>query len=112
LAFHAHSISALVVPLSLRSAASVISPLTLNAAQILRELGPMLSSNASIYFPGSSEFANATERWSAFRGPSIRVVIEPGTDDDVAATVRGFRLLPSKTTSRMLNISSNAGQIC
>lgn len=55
---------------------------------IQTELGPQLSQNASIYFPGSSDFARATERWSTYAQPNISVVVQPGSEEDVATTVR------------------------
>ncbi|KAE9366665.1 FAD binding domain protein [Stipitochalara longipes BDJ] len=39
-------------------------------------LGPRLSSNASILFPGSPQFADATLRWQEWEHPSITVVVE------------------------------------
>ena len=76
------------LPLALRKPVENMTPTALTQAQIVYELGPMLSRQASIYFPGSLDFANATDRWNAYAAPDIRVVVEPGSDDDVAATVR------------------------
>lgn len=54
---------------------------------IQQELGPQLSQNASIYFPGSPGYMNDTERWATNTESNFSVVIVPGIDADVAATV-------------------------
>lgn len=63
------------------------SPATPNVAKFHTDLGPHLSKDAAIYFPGSAEFANDTHRWSAFTTPTYVAVVEPAIADDVAATV-------------------------
>ena len=55
---------------------------------VQRQLGPLLARGASIYFPGSPQFQNASSRWSSFGAPNIAVVVEPGNARDVATTVR------------------------
>ena len=59
-----------------------------NASSVQQGLGPLLSKGATLYFPGSSQFANATSRWSAYAEPQISVVVEPATAKDVSTTVR------------------------
>ena len=93
LAFHDHLTWAL--PFALRRPVENMTPITLTQAQIMYGLGPMLSRKASILFPGSLDFAKATDRWDAYIAPDIRVVVEPGSDDDVAATVGAFLLVHS-----------------
>ena len=58
-----------------------------NVSNIQRDLGPLLSEGATLYFPGSSQFANTTSRWSAYAEPQIAVVVEPAMAKDVATTV-------------------------
>ncbi|KAE8376676.1 hypothetical protein BDV26DRAFT_282481 [Aspergillus bertholletiae] len=57
-------------------------------ANIGSELGGKLSSDASIYFPGSALFNNATARWSQFGKPNISVVVEVANKYDVVETVK------------------------
>lgn len=59
-----------------------------NRGGIATDLGPHLSSGASIWFPGSPNFSTATTRWSTLGAPNVSVVVEVATEDDVAATVR------------------------
>ena len=54
---------------------------------IQQELGRRLSKNASIYFPGSPSYINDTARWAANTVSSFSIVVVPGIDRDVAATV-------------------------
>lgn len=53
----------------------------------LQELGAKLSSTAKVYFPGSSEFEDASARWSTLAEPNVTVVVVPGTESDVVETV-------------------------
>ena len=76
------------LPFAIRALVANMTPVAPSQAEIMYELGPMLSREASIYFPGSRDFGNATERWNAYVAPDIRVVVEAGNDDDVALTVR------------------------
>lgn len=67
---------------------------------IQRQLTPLLSKGASIYFPNSSQFENATSRWSAYAEPDVTFVVVPAVANDVATTVSldegGYRRLTSK----------------
>lgn len=56
--------------------------------EVAKELGPQLSRNATIITSSDSQWANATERWSAFVSPHFRLVVEPGVESDVAKVVR------------------------
>lgn len=58
---------------------------------ILSELGPSLSSNASIFLPGSQQFTNATTRWQVYDEPNITVVVQVATESDVQETVSEAR---------------------
>lgn len=53
----------------------------------LQELGGKLSSTGKIYFPGSTEFEQASTRWSVLDAPKVNVVVVPGTENDVVETV-------------------------
>lgn len=57
-------------------------------SHVQQSLGPHLSKNASIYFPGSSGFASGTDRWSLYAQPNISVVVEVGNAKDVAAAIK------------------------
>lgn len=46
-----------------------------------------LSPGAEVYFPGSSEFIQYTERWSNLDPPKVNITVLPATDQDVAETV-------------------------
>ena len=54
---------------------------------IQQELGRRLSKNASIYFPGSPSYTDDTAKWAANTQSNFSVVVVPGIDRDVAATV-------------------------
>lgn len=51
------------------------------------DLGPQLSSNASIYGPTDPEWANATERWDTYAAPRIQLVVVPGVEADIPVIV-------------------------
>ncbi|KAJ5091128.1 hypothetical protein NUU61_005998 [Penicillium alfredii] len=53
-----------------------------------QELGGKLSNSAKVYFPGSHGFKEASTRWSVLEEPKVNVVVIPGTEDDVAETVK------------------------
>lgn len=55
--------------------------------QQLEELTMKLSADASVYWPGSEEFAKATERWSALQAPTVNIVVVPTSERDVSETV-------------------------
>jgi hypothetical protein len=52
-----------------------------------RTLLKRLSPEAEIFFPGSEGFEDATLRWSSSNEPSVRYVVVPSVDTDVAETV-------------------------
>lgn len=54
----------------------------------LKTLGKNLSKTAKVYCPGTSGFNNVTTRWSVLEEPKVNVVVVPGTENDVAETVR------------------------
>ncbi|KAJ5233168.1 hypothetical protein N7468_006124 [Penicillium chermesinum] len=54
----------------------------------LQNLKQQLSSCASVYYPGSTGFENATTRWSVLDEPKVNVVVSPCTENDVAEAVK------------------------
>ena len=58
----------------------------------MTNLGPRLSTGATISFPGETSFDIATTRWSALDSPNITVVVEVTNEGDVAETVRVIHL--------------------
>lgn len=59
----------------------------------MTELQAKLSSSAKIYYPNTTEFEAASARWSLLDEPTVSVVVVPGTENDVAETVRAFVFL-------------------
>ncbi|GJC88562.1 FAD-linked oxidoreductase chyH [Colletotrichum liriopes] len=60
----------------------------LNSTQIQHELGGQVSNTTLIFGPDDDRFYNATSRWSDFSRPNVQVVIEPGSESDVAKIVQ------------------------
>lgn len=61
----------------------------------LSPLVPKLSATASVIYPNdTAAFDLATSRWSSYETPTVSVVVVPGTENDVAETVR-FCVTPS-----------------
>ena len=58
------------------------------ANPVTSQLASRLSANAQIYLPGSSDFEQATKRWSADDAPDFQIVVVPETADDVAEAVK------------------------
>lgn len=54
---------------------------------ILHDLSPLLSPQASIVLPGDIAFSNLTSRWREYRAPNISVVVQVATEVDVQQTV-------------------------
>ncbi|KAM5349276.1 hypothetical protein ACJ41O_005783 [Fusarium nematophilum] len=54
----------------------------------INKLAKKLSKAAKIYFPGSDEFVQASTRWSVLETPKVNIVVVPGTEKDVAETVK------------------------
>jgi hypothetical protein len=80
--------SALAEPYALQRSPHGFAPSAVTSNQIQIDLGPQLSSNASIWFAGSDPFAEATSRWNVYGQPNISTVVEVATANDVATTVR------------------------
>lgn len=64
------------------------TPRSQTSGEIQQTLGPQLSTNASIYFPGSLGYTEGASRWSTHANPNILVVVEVTTAEDVAATIK------------------------
>ena len=79
--------TAAALPATLKPVVADFTPLSPRWSTVQQELGPLLSKNASIYFPNSAQFANLTQRWSAAVDPNFAVVVVPGVAKDVSATV-------------------------
>lgn len=81
-------------PYPLNVARNEFSSLAIRSDDFIRQLGPQLSANATILTQDDHRFINATTRWSAYRQPQISVVVDLGTEADVATTVNhSYRLL-------------------
>ncbi|KAL8704812.1 MAG: hypothetical protein Q9201_002044 [Fulgogasparrea decipioides] len=79
---------AVALPYVFERAVNDTTALAPSQADTQRQLGPLLTSGATIYFPDSPQFANATSRWSVYAEPKIAVVVEPASAKDVATTVQ------------------------
>lgn len=64
-----------------------ISNSGVNVTAFVDELGPQLSSQASITLIGSEEFDELTARWTAWEAPSFRASVQVYTEEDVSNTV-------------------------
>lgn len=82
--------SLFALPYIFQRAVEDTTALAPSAASVQQDLGRLLSKGATLYFPGSPQFANATSRWSAYAEPKIAVVVEATTAEDVSTTVRFF----------------------
>ena len=66
----------------------------------LEALQNSLSSTAHIYYPNTTEFKNATARWSVLEEPQVNVVVVPGTENDVVETVSVHPRPPYRSQGR------------
>ncbi|KAH8653816.1 hypothetical protein BX600DRAFT_553459 [Xylariales sp. PMI_506] len=60
---------------------------TITPAQVQRELGPLLATNATIYTPNSPEWSNETERYNTIVQPHFQLVVRPGLESDIPKIV-------------------------
>lgn len=63
------------------------TPINLNATQVQRELGRIVSRGTVIFGPDDSRYDNATARWNMFAPPQVQVIIEPAEERDVSTIV-------------------------
>lgn len=68
----------------------------LTSAQIQQELGGQVSNTTLIFGPDDDRFDKVTSRWTDFSKPKVQVVIEPGTESDVATIVRPMTTTPTR----------------
>ncbi|KAL6854825.1 hypothetical protein ACO1O0_005952 [Amphichorda felina] len=64
------------------------TPINLNATQVQRELGRLVSRGTVIFGPDDSRYDNATARWNMFAPPQVQVIIEPAEERDVSTIVQ------------------------
>ena len=57
------------------------------ASDATAPLASKLSPGAQIHLPTTEGYLSATDRWTEWSCPDFDVVIEAGTEDDVAAAV-------------------------
>lgn len=105
--------STVALPHTFTHAVDDFTPLVPRWADIQQHLGPLLSKGASLYFPGSSQYENYTDRWSKFAKPTIAVVVEPANSQDVATTVTFANKvgLPFLAVSRGHGSSTTIGKL-
>lgn len=65
-----------------------VTPLAIRSDDVVRQLGPQLSASATIFTNSDPRFINATARWNEYSKPQIVVVVNPGTEADVAIIVK------------------------
>lgn len=71
----------------LRVSSKRISGLDSNITTFVDELGPQLSSEASITLTDSEEFDELTARWTAWEAPNFKATVQVYTEEDVSNTV-------------------------
>jgi hypothetical protein len=54
---------------------------------IIADLGPQLSPQASIVLSNDADFAKLTGRWREYHSPDVAVVVQVATEADVQQTV-------------------------
>jgi hypothetical protein len=79
--------SAIAAPYPFGAARQDYTNIGIRGVDIVSDLGPQLSPNASIITPDEPEFGNLTARYSAFRAPTFIVVVNPGVESDIAIIV-------------------------
>jgi hypothetical protein len=53
-----------------------------------------LSKDAEVYFPGSTQFDQFTQRWSNLESPAVNITVLPATEKDVVEIVSFINLNP------------------
>lgn len=84
----AASLGCIAQAIAFPNAFNELTPRSPSPKHIQNNLGPQLSKNASIYFPGSAQFADGASRWSTYDSPNISVVVEVANADDVSKTIQ------------------------
>ena len=76
-----------------------------------KDLKPLLSPNAAIWYPGSEGYATATNRWSADTNPGLDVVVKVAGEKDVQATVSSIiPLTPSRLSVLIPDFEASLSQ--
>ena len=70
---------------------------SLTSTQVQQELGGKLSKPTLIFGPDDARFNNVTSRWTEYDAPHIQVVIEPGSESDIAKIVRPMTTTPTRS---------------
>ncbi|KAH6653118.1 hypothetical protein BKA67DRAFT_678230 [Truncatella angustata] len=60
----------------------------LSVEQVQKELGSVLSNSTLIFGPSSSQYPNATDRYSTYAVPDIQIIVRPGKESDVSSIVQ------------------------
>lgn len=68
------------------------TPRGLTTTQVQHELSGQVSNTTSIFGPDDGRFNETTDRWTTYSKPHIQVVVEPGSESDVAKIVRLWSL--------------------
>lgn len=87
----ASPVAGAVLPGYFQRASAPFTRRGLSVLTVQKELGAVISAGASIFGPADARYAQATERYSTHAVPDIEVVVVPGTESDVAITVRCIR---------------------
>lgn len=58
-----------------------------DSINIIPDLGPLLSPQASIVLPGDATFVNLTRRWREYEAPTVSAVVQVAAEADVQHTV-------------------------
>ncbi|ORY71928.1 uncharacterized protein BCR38DRAFT_480404 [Pseudomassariella vexata] len=78
----------LLICFSLLAGAADVSGVNADLRSFLTDPVRAWAANTTISFPSSTEFFDATERWTIFRSPTYRAAISPGTEEDVIKAVK------------------------
>lgn len=81
------------VPFHLENGMTMVN--TLHRRDLIADLGPQLSSHATLYSPNSSDWATQSSRWSTYSAPTFQLVVAPAVDEDIVAVV-GIIVLQAK----------------
>ncbi len=65
----------------------ILAPIILSLHLAKHKFPAFLSDGALLLYPGSKEFANATQRWSAADSPNYSLIVQVATESDVQKTV-------------------------
>lgn len=75
-----------------------VSRANIGPQQVAKELGPLLSTQASIFGPNDTQWDAANINWDEYGAPNFNVVVQAGQEDDVPIIVSEL-CRPSSITS-------------